>query len=783
MTVSSAQYTTNSYRITILNEVTYSNILSAVNQAITTLGWTQYDYVAQSAPGLGSTSNKSPLYTYVYRALNYDGVTYKYCIVRWDIIKMVFYTSTCESWNTTTHIATNESWSQAGAFAQHYDIKDCYIFVAATTRHLVIWPFIKNEPEMWSGVFEFERVAQEDTVATNTPCWAWTNSLMIGSQFGKSSGTSKTMYAFPRTFDGFTGAGAAQVYAPVTNRGMFPPTYLGATVSITDNQSLHLASFYNGTYGWDLSAYSAAKVYSSPIAVDSLTKFMPFGRTFNLSVTGSIGGPFDTIALPLDATGGWISSSGANADCIILPMNGGADSGAVTYGSGKMNSPVGSSALTSNPSKVLAIGDNVWACNLQGIYYWPMSNGTVAPTIAWANPYASNTSSVIDMVFDGERTIYASTYFGLVKIDTETLTATSLVVPNTAGSGLLVTTTVTSGVITGASIGSSAGSGYLAGLNGTLYFSISTAGNYALLSVSVTSGVPSGVISVVYGGTGYTAATDSSTLATMGSGYINIDAKYVYCTSRQIMLKPTVSMIDRTTYTITAMHTSNTTLTLAAAWGTPIPDYNGNCYVASQHGYSASGQSQRLSSFVSDSGSVLYDVANLLNTTTSTTPYFPTSFYIDPLSGTIYCAINNSNSGTLYRLSQALVSQTSVSYTSASTTSASAYRVEAAADYLGDLGIIPFRGIFHIFPKGRAGVTTHSSRLLFSDPSNGFGNPSYFVILTNNINSYIMGTNAGSIHTTGTRVIFSQTALYYANNAYPMSNFQGYTSSRLILKG
>ena len=782
MTVTNYLYGANSYRVNISNEVTFTNIFSGVNTAITTLGWTQYDYVANSVPGLGTTSTFSPLYTYVYRVLNVDATTYKYFILRWDVVKSTFYTSTCESWNASTHVATNESWTGAGAFAQHYDLKDCFIFVGASARHLVIWPFIKSEPDMWTGVFEFERAVPEDTVANNAPCWAWTSSVMMGTPHGKLTAVSRIMYAFPRTQDGLTGAAAAALYAPVTNRGMYPPVYPSGTLAITvDSNLLHLGSYYNMTYGWDT---SSSKVYASPISVDASTKYMPFGRTYNLSVTGTIGSHLDTITIPLDSTGGWVSSTGTNTDCAILPLNGGSEIGTITYGANKMSTPVASSALTSQASKVIAIGDNLWACNQQGIYYWPMSSGTVAPTLAWTNPTATANTSVIDLLFDGERTLYGATYFGLVKIDTETLAATSLTFPNTAGSGLTVTTTASSGVITAATI-SAGGTGYLGGQTGTLYFSLTTSGNYALLSIGVTTGVPAGVITVIYGGTGYTTAgSATATIGLMGSGYLGIDNKYVYATSRQTMLRPTVTMVNRSTYTANAgIHPSATTLAFAAAWGTPVPDYAGVCYVASQNGTAASAQTQRMSSFTADTGVLLYDVANLVNTTTSATPVNATSFYIDPLTGTIYAIISNLTTGAMHRVSNALVSQASNTLTTGVLANTYSHRVEASTDYLGDLLVTPFRGIFCITTKGKSSAS-YNARVLLSDPTNATpGLPAYITQATVTITTNAMGAFVGNLQVTGPRVVFATAStLYYSNNVFTTSSNQAFATSRLLLK-
>ena len=779
MTVANVSYSTNSYRVNISAEVTPANIMSGVNTAITALGWTSFDTVSNSVPGSGSTSAFSPMYTYVYRVLNADGVTYKYFIIRWDTVRMCFYTSTCESWNASTHVATNESWTQAGGFPQHYDLKDCFIWVGGTARHLVIWPFVKSEPGMWAGVFEFERAVPEDTVANNAPCWAWTNSIMIGTPYGKAANTvSKIMYAFPRTPDGLTGAAAAQVYAPVTSRGMFPPSYPQGTIAISvDTNLLHLASYYNLGYGWDS---STNKAFASPVSVDAITKSMPFGRTYNLSVTKQLGSYLDTTALTVDTTGGWVASSGSTVDCAVLPMNGGPESIAQVYGVNRNSTPVPSATTTTGHNKLIAIGDNVWACNQEGIYTWPMASGSVTPSIVYAN---SVNLGVHDIVFDGYRTIYGSTYFGVVKIDTETLAVTTLNLVG-SGTGLTVTTTASGGAITAATL-SVAGSAYISGGTGTAFFTISGGTIPALCSIAVTAGVPSGAITVVYGGTGYTTSgTAVSTTPMQGGSYLAIDAKYLYVTSRQVMTLPTVTMVLLSSFTANAgLYTNGTALAFAAAWGTPVSDYNGTVYVASQNGTAASAQTMRMASFVADTGTVSYNVANLLVTTTSSTPYNPCSYWIDPVSGTIYFIVSASGSGTMYRITAALVSVASATFTTAS--NISSYRVSNNADYLGDLAIVPHRGTFFVFPKGRYSTGSFNSRILLNDPSNATpGNSTYISVSTNqSINSYIMGDAVNIIIVTGPRIIFSSSNnLYYSNNSYTLNNLQSGNSGRLLLR-
>jgi hypothetical protein len=168
MPITTAQYTVgnNSKIITAQSELGAAGLLNAVDSAITSLGWTAYDTVA--------TSIFSPLITKVYRCLNADGVTFKYFIITWDLIKLVFYTSTCEVWSSAAitnsqHYPINQSFTGGGVYVHGFDPANCFIIVSATTRHIMIWPWINNTPGLWSAIMEFERVAPEDTASLYAP--------------------------------------------------------------------------------------------------------------------------------------------------------------------------------------------------------------------------------------------------------------------------------------------------------------------------------------------------------------------------------------------------------------------------------------------------------------------------------------------------------------------------------------------------------------------------------------------------------------------------------------
>jgi hypothetical protein len=135
MAVTTSTFTTNSVQIIVSNETNSNNIISAVDAAIVSLGWTQYDVI--------NTTAFNPITTYVYRAINADAATFKYCIIRWDTVKLDFYISCDEDWEAGSPI--NESWTAGGAFVHGYDLITSSILVSASLRHIMIWPYINAD--------------------------------------------------------------------------------------------------------------------------------------------------------------------------------------------------------------------------------------------------------------------------------------------------------------------------------------------------------------------------------------------------------------------------------------------------------------------------------------------------------------------------------------------------------------------------------------------------------------------------------------------------------------
>lgn len=445
MSVSTSNYTSTGISgiITIADELSSTNIISAVNNFITSngtgnRGWTLHDTLEGHEPGTANFNNAySPINLYVFRSLNADGTTYKYLIMRWDIINMWFWTSTCESWNNTTHVSTNECWTNQGAFIHSYDIIDGKIFLSVSPRHFTIWSFNGATPGLWSMICETERDAAENTTVAGYPTWGWTCSLMIGTPYGVQSGPSNIIFAFPRLMDGSTGKNAANKVKPRTIRGRFPPgAFSGTALTIVDsvtNNFLHLGSEWYVTYGWDELANktipptlgSVQKNSITPVYADyeSATDDRTYGRIYNVGTVGPTQSFLSTISANLDSTGGWPDNSGSSAPMVALPMNGGAENRISSYASHIDNAYF---AFTEMITEIARIGGGrilvggmtgLYLCSVGGNTY---SRGAAAATASPQVPLKIITTSavIVDVIFDGERYAYFTTSAGVSRIDT-----------------------------------------------------------------------------------------------------------------------------------------------------------------------------------------------------------------------------------------------------------------------------------------------------------------------------------------------------------------------------
>ena len=713
MPVTTSNYTAsgNTKIITISQEIGSDSIIAGVESAITGMGWALYDTV--------TTTLFNPIVTKVYRALNVDGVTYKYLIIRWDTLKLFFYTSCCEAWNTTTQLPTNESWTQAGGFAQGYDPQNSFIILSATARHAMLWNWVNSQPGLWTAVMEFEPATIDSATGPATgatfPNFAWTSSVMIGTPWGISNTNttptntpSNIMFAFPRTPDGLTGAQAAGAFAPVTNKGMWPPMYPQNPITITgDTNFLHLGSYFKSiNYGWqsllNIPGFNPNPTNSlrtiSPFSIDGIYKSMPFGRAYNFGVYTNVGRMGDTVLANVDVNGGWPSgnvTTSTSTECLLLPMNGGNEFQAqsannnATYGSGYASLYSNSSMYSATfgvvstwtaantaliPGKAVSVGDTLYFVASDGIRSVSSAGATQS------RQHVTDAGGISDIVFDGQRTIYGGAGNGIVKLDTFT-------------------------------------------------------GNVQYV-------------------------TSANTRAN-GCGYLGIDNRNVYASARLANTAPTCVVLDRATFTLGSanvfVHTG-TLLSVAGSYGTPVPDYTGNVFVSIQ----GAGQTMNtyISKFTANTGA---NVATQLNPRGTGATCYGDVFWYDYITNRlwfVYSYVTSSFSyyqveyftGNLTQLPGTVTLSSGLGSANGMQTNLS---LSAVADNRGDLAIIPFRGMHFISPKqpGVAGVHLGAVAGMFTTflhPNAGTGlTPGYntgnvypsgqFITYNNPFNSIVNG--------------------------------------------
>jgi hypothetical protein len=375
----------------------------------------------------------SPMHLYVYQAINADGTTYKYLIVRWDTVRQEIFTSCCEGWNTSTKVPTNECYTYMGLFPQGYDLISGNILIAATNRHFVLWTAINPTTTksdnwgMWTAVFEVEagNAVNNYPGTAKPPCFFWTNNLMFGTGYGTPI-PSRIMVSFPRTIQNQTGSlshyGTIN-YAPYTSRMPWPPNYSSPNVG-----GNHLADLWGFTNSWNTN-----KSYISPIGIagvagtttsfnDKFSLRNAWGRIYNLSVTNAIATGIADIPSPspkLDTTGGWADANGSDTTVISLNMVGGSNPtvGTETWAlhgatAGSSHTATYTSLGTTYVGKVLQIGGTLWAACSDGVRTLLMSDGQNAATTL-----RFSSSLITDIMFDGKRTVWAATSTGATAID------------------------------------------------------------------------------------------------------------------------------------------------------------------------------------------------------------------------------------------------------------------------------------------------------------------------------------------------------------------------------
>lgn len=288
MTITTTSLGTYTTQITLSGELNGFGLITAIDTAIVAAGWTQWDVTTL---------------TKVYRSLNKDGTTYKYIGIYIDPYLGKINTTSYESWNNTTHVGTNETYTFGRTGEMGYCGNNTDVILMISPYWCLLQTYIGNQPSQWSGVIEFKRELPEDTGAAGYPCFAWVCSSLI---FNKTDmGGSGTYYygmSFPRTKGGLTGLAAA-----TSNTGwQLPYTRIGISSGLGSEE---LNKYV--THAWDTSK----KTIQSLRPTVGLREI--HGTAFGLKALYNAGAPYNKITVPVDSTFTY-SASGTNTEHWLL---------------------------------------------------------------------------------------------------------------------------------------------------------------------------------------------------------------------------------------------------------------------------------------------------------------------------------------------------------------------------------------------------------------------------------------------------------------------------------
>ena len=194
MSVNTTAIGSNSWQLDYTAGTTLAQIRAAVDEVMILGGWEVFDASVNSGAAC-------------YRALNKDGLSYKYAVL--EFAANTFVVKCYESWNASTHAGTNLAYNSDSTTYQGK-----YSLTAAGQIFAFIHPrwaaFVTRDPanallnynSSWQGlfgVFEIARDNPEDTAAAGYPPVVWMNTNMM-----YSSPSQNCCGYMPRTRNGST---------------------------------------------------------------------------------------------------------------------------------------------------------------------------------------------------------------------------------------------------------------------------------------------------------------------------------------------------------------------------------------------------------------------------------------------------------------------------------------------------------------------------------------------------------------------------------------------------
>jgi hypothetical protein len=288
-----------------------------------------------------------------------------------------------------------------------------------------------------------------------------------------------------------------------------------------------------------------------------------------------------------------------------------------------------------------------------------------------------------------------------------------------------------------------------------------------------------------------------------GGGYLGIDNKNIYVTSRVASTKPQTYIFDRTQNAFNGTIDTTTAFTSASTWGTPVPDYTGNVY-----SFQTPGVTTATSLYMQlNSNTATYSTVNsTTNPGAGAINYGHTAYY-DYITQRLWEIVPSATAGAINvaeLFPGNLVTRGTVTGIATQNTTVGTYQGSltptATVDNRGDLYVIPSRGHLSIGTKRPGAVTQALTGFyLFADPiswNSNNANPGNF----GNVNS---GSGVASVQqfplgfsgwtTTNTVQMFApwgtgtapvnDNRLYVINGLFTGNTTIGANVGRIIMRG
>lgn len=394
-----------------------SNITFAAASGVTaevSSGWTLHDSFTSGI-----------IFTQVFKSLNLDGVSYKNIILRWNIITQELDTSTCESWNATTHTPTNECYTYFNCATLGFKLNQFDLVIMVNPRLICLHNYIGGDVGLWAGVFENMREDVNDTAANGYPCWGWMSSTLwlLGAQSVSSvpiQGNDNPLICMPRTRNGNTGLAAAKTWAMDFGLGVHPYWASGPAPAI----NYYLGSQQNKftTTSWDTSKREVLPI--KPIHGYTATP-TNYGQLMGVKLVSNAGDDMTKLQVSVDSNGNF-SNTGTLKDHWLLNTHWRHDQAAGNVWWSNASIKIVKSEYTA------AAGERIeYMCSTGNAWYGiTASTGNKLIKIDTTNGSSTTIATAgatqfFDIKFDGERFVYFGTGTGLRRLDTQNDTVSS----------------------------------------------------------------------------------------------------------------------------------------------------------------------------------------------------------------------------------------------------------------------------------------------------------------------------------------------------------------------